>query len=61
MVGKSWKHLQADVSNHLLPPALADLQAGRESTGRRRLGLTKKREIVFGLANCTLYCHLKLP
>lgn len=43
----SWKRLQADASNNLLPPGLKDLQAGRGSTGRRRLGLSRKRSCVW--------------
>lgn len=55
-VDESWKYLQADASNNLLPPALKDLQAGRGSRVRKRLGLSRKRrEAVFGLASCTFY------
>lgn len=43
-VDTSWKHLQADASNNVLPPARKDLQAGRGSTGRRRLGLVEREE-----------------
>lgn len=54
----SWKHLRADASNNLLPSALNVLEW--EAQVGRDWGLGE-REIVFVLASCTFYCHLKLP